>query len=334
MKKQLLLRNLTAVLFNCIIAFFFASILNVNPIVTAIVWNVVSFRFGNPFLNKMPIVLRAGLNQEIWIPDLIEKFYPDWSFIREADDMSEHVDYDKINLSFAGGDPAVLKNNATFPVPYSQRTDTAGELVLNTYTTEGTVTRDSEIAELSYDKRQSVLAGHKNQLANFIGKDAAHGFAPAGDTAWTPVMDKTGDASFNISYLIDMQKAFNDMEVPNENRVAVLTTKAMADISKQNMALFNQINAQAGNTAYGFKIYTYTQLPYYTAATKARNAFGSVSGVQASLFFYGKAVMSALGSTKMFSRLNDPEQMGDIINFEQRALALAKRQRYLGAIIQ
>ncbi|HUM50481.1 MAG TPA: hypothetical protein PK431_01655 [Chitinophagales bacterium] len=337
MKKQLFLRNITAVLFNCIMAVFFASLLGVNPLIAVIVWNVVSFRFGNPFTNRVPSILRAGLSQEIWLPDLIENFYPDSSFIKEAEDMSEFVEYDTINLAFAGDDPEVLKNNNTFPVPFAQRTDTPGALVLNTYTTKGTVIRDSETVELSYDKRQSVLAGHKNQLANFIGKDAAHGFAPAANTAWTPVLDKTGDTEFKFSYLIDMQKAYNDLEVPEDQRVAVLTTKALADLAKENMTLFNQITAKAGSSVFGFKIYSFSQLPYYTAATKLRKAFGSTPGVgdvQASIFFAKKAVMSSLGSSKMFARLNDPEQMGDIINFEQRALAMAKRQRFLGAIIQ
>jgi hypothetical protein len=34
----------------------------------------------------------------------------------------------------------------------------------------------------------------------------------------------------------------------------------------------------------------------------------------------------------MFERLDDPEQKGDIINFQMRGLALPKRDKAIGAI--
>lgn len=66
----------------------------------------------------------AGLNKEIWIGQLKEKFYPDTSFLKHVRDMSELVEYDKINLAEAGLDPEVLINNTAYPIEVVERSDT------------------------------------------------------------------------------------------------------------------------------------------------------------------------------------------------------------------
>jgi hypothetical protein len=283
-------------------------------------------------------MLKDGLNKEVWIDELIEAFYPDWSFLNEADDMSEWVENDAINLAEAGVEPNVLINNNVFPIAMAERADTPLKLVLNTYDTESTVLRNAELVELSYNKKQSVVNQHKNALANKIGLHAAHSYAPAGNTAKTPVLDKTGDATFEIENFIEMEQMFNDMDVPLGRRVAVLTSKHLADVRKQNLNLFKEIVSKPGTEIYSFKLYYFSKMPYYTVSTKAKKAFGAsinpATDKQASMFFHGGSVMRALGTTDMFYTLKDPHQKGDILNFQQRALVLPKINKYLGAIIQ
>jgi hypothetical protein len=342
MKKIFALTDLAAaILFNTIIALVVAGVTGINPVALIVVWNLISLRFTKKptWSQTMSMgILRDGLNKEVWISDLIEQFWNDNSFMAEADDMSEWVENDAINLAEAGIEPNVLINNSTFPVPFAEREDTPLRLVLNTYDTEGTVLRNAEEAELAYNKRQSIVNQHKNALSNMIGLHAANQYAPAAHTAKTPVLDKTGDDSFALEYFIEMEKLFNDMNVPLGRRVAVLTSKHLADIRTQNINLFNQIQSKPGSEIFSFKLYNFSQTPYYTVATKTKKAFGAAldpdDDKQASIFFYGGSVMKALGTTDMFERLKDPEQKGDIINFQQRALVLPKVAKYLGAIIQ
>ena len=42
--------------------------------------------------------------------------------------------------------------------------------------------------------------------------------------------------------------------------------------------------------------------------------------------------MRALGTFDMFERLKDPEQKGDIINFQMRGIALPKRNKMIASI--
>lgn len=327
---------IVSVLFNLAIALLFAGVTGTNPAYWFAVIMIASLRFQKRPKNVS--MLKEGLNKEIWIPELIEAFYPDWSFLNEADDMSEWVDNDVINLAEAGVEPNVLINNNTYPVPFAERTDTPISLTLNTYDTEGTVIRDAEVAELVYAKRQSILTQHKNALANKIGLHAAHNYAPAGNTTYTPVLDKTASSTFDIEFFIEMESMFNDLGVPLGKRVAVLTSGHLADIRKQNLNLFKEVANKPGTELYSFKLYYYPNNPHYTVSTKTKKAFGAsinpATDKKASFFFYGGSVMRALGSTKMFERLNDPEQKGDILNFQQRALVLPKVNKYLASIIQ
>ncbi|MFO0485244.1 MAG: hypothetical protein ACK51A_06235, partial [Sphingobacteriia bacterium] len=65
----------------------------------------------------------AGLNKEVWLSLIKEQFYPDFTFLNEALDLSAFVQNDVINLAEAGVSPNVLKNNTTYPVPASTRAD-------------------------------------------------------------------------------------------------------------------------------------------------------------------------------------------------------------------
>lgn len=327
-----------ALVFNFIMAMLFAGLTGFNSVLCFVFWTAVSLRFSpRPLLNSNGF-LRAGLNKEIWIPEIIEQFWPDGSFLQEADDMSQWVDNNTINLAEAGVEPDVLINNTSYPVSFADRTDVPLALPLNVYDTEGTVVRNAEMAELAYDKRQSIVSQHKNALQAKIALHAANSYGPAGNTDVTPVLDKTGDDAFQIKYFVEMEKIFNDLNVPLDKRFAILTPGHMADIRTENISLFNQIAAQQGQTLFSFKMYVFSGNPYYTVSTKAKKAFGASidpeTDKKASLFLYGGSVMKALGATDMFARLNDPEQKGDIINFQQRALVLPKRAKYLGAIIQ
>lgn len=329
---------LMAIVFNFGIAFLFGSVTGTDTRIWFAVIMLASLRFAKKPSVKSINFLKDGLNKEVWLADLIESFWPDWSFLNEAEDMSEWVENDAINLAEAGVEPSVLINNNVFPVPFAQRADTPLRLVLNTYDTEGTVIRKSEEVELAYNKRQSVVSGHKNALANKIGLHAAHSYAPAANGAFTPVLNKTASSTFDIEFLIEMEEKFNDLDVPMGKRVAVLTSQHLAAIRKQNLNLFKEVASNPGVEVYGFKLYTFSKLPAYNATTLAKNAFGAAfnpaTDRRASIFFHGGSVMKAVGTADMFARLNDPEQKGDIINFQQRALVLPKNNKYLGAIIQ
>jgi hypothetical protein len=106
MKTKLLL----AVLFNVVIASFVATVVDVNPLLASGISIAVAFIPRGELSGS----LLAGLNKEIWLAEIMEKFYPDWSFLSVVRDLSMFVENNTINLAEAGVDPNVLINNTTY----------------------------------------------------------------------------------------------------------------------------------------------------------------------------------------------------------------------------
>ena len=80
-----------------------------------------------------------AIEKQTWIAMIKEAMVPDTSFLSRSVDMSEFVEYNKINLAEAGVDPKVLVDNKSFLIASSQREDTLLELLLPTFDTEYTI---------------------------------------------------------------------------------------------------------------------------------------------------------------------------------------------------
>lgn len=89
------------------------------------------------------------------------------------------------------------------------------------------------------------------------------------------------------------------------------------------------------NNVLGFKIYRYSKTPVFAQGTNTKKAFEAAAAATdqiASFAFVGSEMTKCLGTFDMFERLKDPEQKGDIINFQMRGLVLPARNKYMGAI--
>jgi hypothetical protein len=321
------------VLLNSIVGASVASAAGFDPACGAIISNVLSL------IPATQGVLSAKLTKEIWLTDIMENFIPNRSFLSAASSMDQFVEFDTINLAEAGVDPTVLINNSSYPVAFAERSDTPLALVLDVYDTTGTVIRNVDKYELAYDKRQSVIAGHKNALLNKLAAKAAHAYAPSSDATNTPVLPTTGNASgsfkmISFSDILDLKTRFDAIDAP-EDRVLVLNPRHYNELAKQDLQLMKAI-LQGNEPLFGFRIFTFSKTPTFNKSTGAKVAFGAVPAPStdtiASVAFCGSEVMRALGTFDMFERLNDPEQKGDIINFQMRGLALPKRDKAIGAI--
>lgn len=279
-----------------------------------------------------------GLNKELWIPEILEGFYPSNDFLTEASNYDAFVSGNTLHLAEAGVDPDVLVNNAVYPVPFAQRTDTPLELPLDTFDTEGTVVRNAELAELAYDKTASVIAGHRNALRLSATQRAAHNFAPASDASFTPVLATTGandGAIKRMSFddIFKLQNRFDLMNIPQEGRILVLNPLHSMHLHMEDATRLRAIMSEG--RVLGFKVYVNTETPRYNNTTGAKVAFGAApAGTDAasSVAFHKDEVCRAMGTVDMFERLRDPEQKGDIINFQMRFIALPKRSKAIGAI--
>ena len=118
MKTKFIFSLLTALLFNFATSGLFAQSIGIDH----------NLMFGIQMgLSLVPLQLTGclaeGLNKEIWIPEIIEKFYPETSFVSDSRDFSMWTDNEYLNLQEAGIDPRVFIDNEVYPIPVVARGD-------------------------------------------------------------------------------------------------------------------------------------------------------------------------------------------------------------------
>lgn len=323
-------------LFNTFVGVAVCNLVGVDPLYGAVASNALSL------IPRENVVLMAGLNKEIWISELMERFYPDWSFLRESRDLSEFVEYNKINLAEAGVDPNVLINNTTWPIPYAQRADVPLELPLDTYDTENTLVRNIEEMETAYNKMASVVMGHRNALINKLSQKAAHAWAPGATGQFTPVKPTTGAGAngFKKITLDDIDKLSTDLDLidaPDAGRILVLHPTHLSQLRAEDRQLFKgYVEHKPGFELMGFKVYKYRKTATFNKNTGEKKAFGAAAAPTtdtiSSLAYVNTEVMRCEGTVEMFSKIKDPGERGDILGFQMRALALPMRNKYSAAI--
>ncbi|MBB6131335.1 hypothetical protein [Mucilaginibacter lappiensis] len=337
--KSAFKNNLQALAINAIAGILIAFICGFNPVYGAVGANTLMlvFAFVKTLYTGKPIMqagrLYAGLFKEIWIGKLMEKFYPDDSWLVRSVDMTAFVENNTINLADAGVDPDVLVNNTTYPIPLAERTDNPIALPLDYFDTVNTVVRNATSVQLAYNKLESVIRGHRLALRKKNTQKAAHAYGPNQNATFQPVL--AIGASNIIDVLIDMEAKFDALDIPQEDRIALLCPAHKAALKKADKVLFKDVFGQNGSkNLYSFEVFSTSVTPTYNAGVK--NAFGAAPAagdVPSSLFYSAQEVMRADGEYDMYSRLKDPEARGDIIGFQKRFVALPIRNIANGAII-
>lgn len=301
------------------------------------------FEFGS--MTGMALV---GVNKEIWLDLIMERFYPDGSWIKRLRDFSEFVKNDVINLADCGADPTVLVNN-TSDVAINGRTDTAVALTLDTLDTENTKVTNVEMMETQYDKMASVIRQHQNALQTAHHNRSAWSIAPSSNSTATPVILATGTAdgttglkAIKLADLLTLQKKFNDQDLPLENRCLLLCPQHLQDLLNENITLNNQyVNLPEGKAMRyaGFDLYVYTAMPLYTkSGTPTKVAYGTTyvaltHSNAVSVAFVGTEAFNADGSMDMFYMSQDPIKRADYVGFQKRSLAGSIRGKGVAAIV-
>ena len=284
-------------------------------------------------------VLFAGIQKEIWTDILMEGFYPKGDFLSWSRDMSDLVEYDTLNLAEAGADPDLLIDNTVYPITAAPRTDVPKTIVLRTLDTNSTIVRNLEAMEVSYNKMDSVVRGHRNVLQKGSIQLAAHFWAPQANGTYTPVIGATGDLyggkrRLTFEDILKLRAQMVNLDVDINSLAIMLNPLHESDLLYEDMKLYKDVIA-AGKI-FGLTYFTNSQTPRFNAATGAKVAFQAVAAPTTdtiSSFIWSKdEVMKADGSIDVFAKYKDPDQKGDVINFQKRFVALPFRNKIQGAI--
>lgn len=281
-----------------------------------------------------------AIEKQTWIAMIKEAMVPDTSFLSRSVDMSEFVEYNKINLAEAGVDPKVLVDNKSFPIASSQREDTPLELLLHTFDTENTIVRNIEEKESAYAKMESVVRSHRNALRRQLAAFAANNWAPQTNADFTPVraasgaINASGQKALSFEDILQLRNWFTGRDVPVDSIVLVLNAIHEADLMGEDMKLYKDM--MSSGKIFGVSYYTSSVLPYYTAADGTKKAYGAAvvpdTDTQASIMYCDTEVMRAMGTTEVFAKYKDPEQRGDVIGFQQRFTALPIRNKFISTL--
>lgn len=280
-----------------------------------------------------------AINKQVWTDVILEGFYPKDDFLLASVDMTELVTFNTINMAEAGADPAVLIDNTSYPISSATRSDTALTVTLKTLDTESTIVRNLEKKESSYNKVESVVRGHRNALRKASIQLAAHNWSASSDGTYTPVLAATGDVYNGYKRLLfedvlKMHAKLMALDLDIEGMNMLLNPIHLADLMYQDMKLYKTM-METGRL-WGIRLFTNSQTPRFNKSTGARVAFGAAAAPStdtiASTFWHRDEVMKADGELEVFAKYNDPDQKGDVINFQKRFIALPLRSKGLGAI--
>lgn len=291
--------------------------------------------------------LCEGVFTEIWTGELVKRLRGGLtaSWLDGVSDYSAAVNNEVVHLVDVGGDPDVLINNTTYPIPAQELEDGDIALGLDKFQTKKTVVSDDTLFAISYDKIGSVIERHGDAITIGKFKKAAHAVAPQSDTDTTPVIQTSGEAGadgrkkLTRKDIIALKRRLDAQGYPATGRRLVLCSDHVNDLLEEDQKFRDQYyNYTSGKIAnmYGFEVYEFENCPFYTKEGTKVPYKTTPSGTdhQASFCFYTKRLFRAQGSTKMYYKdaVTNPDNQANEVNFRHYYVVLPKKNEAIGAI--
>lgn len=291
-----------------------------------------------------------ALNKQIWLNTIQENFYPDDSFAAKSVDDSGFVNNKTVHVPNAGAPSKVQINRTTKPASVNQRTDNELAYDIDELTTDPVYIPNVDTVELSYDKRQSVLANDRQQLQKEASQNLLYkwlnldnpvlttGAAAAAHTSETAT---GGRKKVQKEDVMSIVTRFNEDDVPMTGRYLLLDAKMYAELledltDKELSAFLASADAQRGiiGNLYGVSILMRSKVLRLTAAKALLkwDADAVATEVAAGLAWQEGCVSRAIGDVKMFSQMDDPTYYGDIYSFLMRTGGAQRRYDKKGVI--
>lgn len=291
--------------------------------------------------------LCEGVFTEIWTGELVKRLRGGLtaSWLDGVSDYSAAVNNEVVHLVDVGGDPDVLINNTTYPIPAQALEDGDIALGLDKFQTKKTVVSDDTLFAISYDKIGSVIERHGDAITIGKFKKAAHAVAPQSDTDTTPVIQTSGEAGadgrkkLTRKDIIALKRRLDAQGYPATGRRLVLCSDHVNDLLEEDQKFRDQYyNYTSGKIAnmYGFEVYEFENCPFYTKEGTKVPYKNTPTGTdhQASFCFYTKRLFRAQGSTKMYYKdaVTNPDNQANEVNFRHYYVVLPKKNEAIGAI--
>ncbi len=283
----------------------------------------------------MPQGSLNGVILETWANYIVERFWKDNAFLKNAYDDSDNVVAGRIvHIPQPGSKPLVQKNRTVFPATAVRRTDTGVLYSLDEYTTDPTHIPNIDAIHLSYSKQDSVLGDHMETLTETVaddmlikwGADATVVSTTGGTGALTvaPVAGQTGTRKAFVHQ--DLQKLMirmNAENVPKNDRFVMIDDNmfdafysSLSDTTAKDFSRFMDAENGIIGKLHGFSIMTRSSILNITSGGTVKSLGASLAATDhlASFAWQKNSVAFALGTTNLYSDMNQPLYYGDIFS--------------------
>ena len=291
-----------------------------------------------------------ALNVEIWKREIVNGLFADNSFAANSVDDSAYVNAKTVHVPNAGSPSGVVKDRSELPATITTRTDYDLTYSMSEFTTNPIRISNVEKVELSYDKRNSILAMDRAALIEAVHESLIRDWADGittkivttGASVSPTVSSATGNRkAFTKADVLSVAYQFDKQNIPSAGRF-ILCDSAMyyellASLTESEAnAFLASANAQTGvlGQLYGFTFYNRATALRCTAAgaLAAANSTTATDGAGC-LAWQRDCVSRALGEVKMFAQNDDPTYYGDIFSFLVRAGGKYRRYDKKGVAI-
>jgi hypothetical protein len=299
----------------------------------------------------------AALQKEVWQDHIEGNMFKDNEFLLMSTDASQYTLQGKVvHIPQAGGLPTVEKDRSSLPATVQTRTDTDVTYTLSPYTSDPILIPNAETYELSYSKRESVLAEHENALRERTADEMLIIWAPTaagnilrttGDSVAPHITGQTGNRlKVTTKDLKAAQKLLNKQKVPKTDRYCLMSadmydqfTDSMTESQYRDFSAAMDVKTGVVGMLFGFKIMQRSDTVVYNTGATAVNAYGAVVAAtdnDAVLCWQKDAVERAVGDITFFEHQGDPTYYGDVYSFEVRFGGRKRRddQKGIVAIVQ
>lgn len=364
----------TNLFYNLVVAFLIGivaqSSLGANPVVVA--GGVLGAGQVIQYVNLEPLkhlTMNMALQKEIWQNTIEEEIFKDngfMKFARPAED-EQILGGKVVHIPQSGGSGAIHKNPKSFPLTVRQRQDSDIVYVIDWFVGTPTHIPDIDGAELSYDKRVSVLGEDLGKMTQEIGDEmiynwlaspavAQYSAAVLPDSAKFAVTGANGTNNADAVGATGNRKMYhrNDLQYMKAYFVSIgkwkegkmyclPTPRAMIEMFPAGdivTATYRQTLTEQERRegvifkAEGWKFVdersTVAALVNGTDALRAPGEAGAATDNSASLFWNYDSVEYAQGTIKFYEDRNNPLYAGDIFNYSARMGGRARRSDYKG----
>ena len=291
-----------------------------------------------------------ALNVEIWTREIVNGLFADNSFAANSVDDSAYVNAKTVHVPNAGAPSGVVKNRAELPATISTRTDYDLTYDIAEFTTNPIRISNVDKVELSYDKRNSILAMDRAALIESVHealiRDWATGITAkvvtTGSSVAPTVASATGNRkAFTKADVLSTAYLFDKQNVPSDGR-SILCDSAMyyellASLTEsESNAFLASADAQKGilGKLYGFTFYNRSSALRCTAAGALAAADSTTTTDGAGCLAWQRDCVSrAKGEVQMFAENDSPIYYGDIFSFLVRAGGKYRRYDKKGVAI-